>query len=178
MVMARRWSFLLFVLVLAGQPVRAHSAPRRIPLSPPATEVAFRAYGLGLVPLDASFARFDGWLSYDPDNPALCSVSLLVDVASLVADDPSLRATVVGPDFMDAAKFPTLSYAGSCDAGHLGGVLGMHGVTRPFALSLEWERQGVVAEGRLLRADWGMTAMPFVAGRSVRIRVSVSLSGH
>ena len=47
----------------------------------------------------------------------------------------------------------------------------MHGVTRPFTLSLDWNPDGVVAEGRLVRADWGMTAMPLLGGRTVRIRV-------
>ena len=51
----------------------------------------------------------------------------------------------------------------------------MHGVTHPFELSLTWSKDAVVAEGRLLRADWGMTAMPILGGRTVRIRVTVAL---
>jgi hypothetical protein len=51
----------------------------------------------------------------------------------------------------------------------------MHGVARPFELSLDWNRDGVVAEGRLVRAEWGMTAMPALGGRTVRIRVAVPL---
>ena len=79
---------------------------------------------------------------------------------------------------MDAASFPILSYAGNCQAqGDLEGMLAMHGVTRPFALSLDWSRDGVAAEGRLARADWGMTAMPLLGGRTVRIRVTVPLAG-
>ena len=75
-------------------------------------------------------------------------MELRVQVASLVTDDPSMRGTIVGPDFMDAASFPTLTYAGSCAAAGLGGMLAMHGVTRPFALSLtgagtaSWRRAG------------------------------------
>jgi hypothetical protein len=33
----------------------------------------------------------------------------------------------------------------------------------------------VEAEGRLLRATWGMTALPNLAGRTIRIRVSIPL---
>jgi polyisoprenoid-binding protein YceI len=102
-------------------------------------------------------------------------VELLVDVASLVTEDPSMRTTVVGPDFMDAASFPSLTYAGACQGAELHGTLGMHGVARPFALSLTWSQGGVIAEGRLSRADWGMTAMPILGGRTVRIRVTVPL---
>ena len=53
----------------------------------------------------------------------------------------------------------------------------MHGVTRPFELSLTWSRNAVVAEGRLVRADWGMTSMSVLGGRTVRIRVTVPLVG-
>jgi polyisoprenoid-binding protein YceI len=173
-----RATFTLAALLFAGLAGSAQAAPRRIQLAPPGSEVAFRAYGLGLLPIDASFARFDGWLTYDPDDRGACRVELRVQVASLVTEDASLRGTIVGPDFLDAVSFPDLSYAGSCEArGDLDGKLAMHGVTRPFMLSLVWDRDGVVAEGRLLRADWGMTAMPLMGGRTVRIRVAVRLAG-
>ena len=80
------------------------------------------------------------------------------------------------PDFMDAARFPTLTYSGSCQKSGLSGMLGLHGITRPFQLSLAWSPDRVVAEGQLVRADWGMTAMPIVAGRTVRIQVTVPLA--
>jgi len=152
------------------------AAPRRMPLEPPASELAIRAYGMGLLPLDARFDRFTGWLSYDPDNRTFCQVELRAEVASLVADDAIVRGRIIGPEFMDAERFPTLHYSGAChprDEVH--GILEMHGVSRPFALTLEWGAARAVAEGRLLRADWGMTAMPLMGGRTVRIRVSVPL---
>ena len=170
-----RAALTLAALLFAGIACSAEAAPRRIPLGPPDSEVWFRAYGLGLLPIDA---RFDRWLTYDPDDRASCRVELRVQVASLVSDDPSVRGTVVGPDFMDAASFPILSYAGNCRAqGDLEGMLAMHGVTRPFALSIDWSGERVAAEGRLARADWGMTAMPLLGGRTVRIRVTVPLAG-
>jgi polyisoprenoid-binding protein YceI len=165
---------LLLVVGLAGT---SRAAPRRVQFGPPASEVAFRAYGLGMLPIDSRFAQFTGSLSYDPDDLASCRVELQVQVASLVTDDSSLRSTIVGPEFMDAPSFPTLTYAGTCAAKGLGGDLAMHGVTRPFELSLTWSRNAVVAEGRLVRADWGMTSMSVLGGRTVRIRVTVPLVG-
>jgi polyisoprenoid-binding protein YceI len=167
----------LVTVLLVGSPIGAVAAPRRIEFGPPTSEVSFRAYGFGMVPIDANFARFDGWLTYDPDNPASCKVELRVHVASLTTEDVSLRSTMVGPDFMDAASFPALTYVGACDAQGLGGTLAMHGVTKPLGLSLTWTGEGVVAAGRLARAEWGMTAMPLVAGRTIRIRVAVPLPG-
>jgi polyisoprenoid-binding protein YceI len=100
--------------LFVGLACTAEAPPRRIRLAPPMSEVAFRAYGLGLLPIDARFTRFDGWLTYDPADRGTCQVNLRVHVDSLVTDDPSMRDRVVGPDFMDATSFPILSYAGSC----------------------------------------------------------------
>ena len=111
-----RAAFTLAALLFAGLACPAQAAPRRIPLGPPATEVAFRAYGAGLLPIDASFTRFDGWLTYDPDDRASCRVELHVQVASMVTEDQAMRDTIVGPDFMDAARFPELNYTGTCEA--------------------------------------------------------------
>jgi len=157
-------------------PAVGDAAPRRIPLGPPTSELAIRAYGMGLLPLDARFDRFTGWLSYDPGNRSFCQVELRAEVASLVADDAVVRSRIIGPEFMDAERFPTLQYTGTCrPQDELHGILEMHGVSRPFALTLDWGSDRAVAEGRLLRADWGMTPMPLMGGRTVRIRVSVPL---
>ena len=166
---------ILVAAMMALAATDAAAAPRRIEFGPPTSEVAFRGYGMGVMPIDGRFTHFDGRLIYDPDDHARCQVVLDVDVASLVTEDPSMRTTVVGSDFLDAARFPSMTYQGACDARGLGGRLGMHGVTNAFELSLTWSGDEVVAEGRLLRADWGMTAMPLLGGRTVRIRVSVRL---
>jgi polyisoprenoid-binding protein YceI len=170
-----RCASLLFAALLAFAATDAAAAPRRMEFGPAASEVEFRGYGLGLMPIDGRVTRFSGWLTYDPDDRTRCQVELKVDVASLATEDPSMHDTVVGRDFLDAATFRSLGYEGSCDARGLGGMLDMHGVKRPFELSLTWSANDVVAEGRLRRADWGMTAMPFIGGRTVRIRVSVQL---
>jgi len=170
-----RFPPLLLCALLACSTTAAQAAPHRITLAPPASEVEFRAYGLGILPIDGHFSRFTGALTYDPDNHTVCQVELAAEVASLATDDPAVRDTVMGPDFMDAGKYPSLKYAGTCHDAGLTGTLDMHGVARQFELSLTWDPEQVVAEGRLTRADWGMTAMAFRGGRTVRIRVTVPL---
>ena len=86
-----------------------------------------------------------------------------------------MRAIVAGPDFLDVTEFPSLAYTGSCEGGAIDGTLGMHGVSHPFTLDVTWTPDEVHAEGRLLRASWGMTAMPALAGRTIRIKVSIPL---
>lgn len=163
------------VLLSVLLPVGLRAEPRELRFGPPASEVAFRAYKLGLLPLDGNFQQFSGRLTYDPANHSSCRVELRVAADSLVTDEPLMRDTVAGPDFLNTARFPSLTYTGTCVGDEMDGALGMHGVSHPFALSLHWTGSRIQAEGRLLRAEWGMTALPGLAGRTIRIRVSIPL---
>lgn len=151
-------------------------AAERVELDPAATSVELRLYGLGLLPFDGKYARFRGMLTYDPADQTQCQVELTIDARSLTMAETPIRDEVMGPEFMDTARFPTLGFSGTCQAGSIRGDLAMHGVTHPLALSLEWENHRVTATGRLLRADWGMTGHDFIAGPTVRIQVTVPLS--
>ncbi|HVC60879.1 MAG TPA: YceI family protein [Acetobacteraceae bacterium] len=164
----------LFGILALLLPRHGVAADASVALAPGHATVAFRAYGLGLLPLDGRFARFRGRFSYDPDDHARCTVALRVDVAGLAMAPATVGAMVLGPDFLDAARFPALAYDGACDAGGLTGRLTMHGVTRPFGLTLDWGKDGVTAVGRLRRADWGMTARPLLVGSTVRITVTMA----
>jgi polyisoprenoid-binding protein YceI len=165
----------LLVLLYGTFACQAEAAPRRIEIAPPSSEVGFRAYKLGLLPIDGKFARFDGWLTFDPNDRASCRVELRVEVASLQTEDPGVLPVVTGPDFMDVGNFPLLRFTGRCTGHQIGGMLAMHGVSHDCALSLDWRPNEVVAEGHIVRADWGISAMPLLAGKTVRIRVSVPL---
>jgi len=163
-------------IALLALPALASDALTEVTLAPATGVVGFRAYGMGLLPLDGQFTRFQGTLFIDPGRHDVCRVALRVEVASLAMSTDSLRDDVLGPDFLDSARYPVLSYDGTCGADGLDGALTMHGVTRPFTLALEWDKGDVVAVGRLRRADWGMTAMPVLGGSTVRITVSVHLA--
>ena len=165
----------VLALLLVSLPSHAQTGLRRIAIAPASSEVDFRAYQLGLVPLDGHFGAFSGWLSYDPDNHGHCEVRLVVDAASLAVPEAAMRGVVAGPDFLDVARYPSLAYSGTCSGDEVTGTLTMHGVTGGFPLLLTWSPDGVSAEGRLVRADWGMTALPLLAGRTIRIRVTISL---
>jgi polyisoprenoid-binding protein YceI len=169
------WMRHLLVLLVCLLPGAAWGGSRHIQFSPPGSEVQFRAYQLGIVPLDGTFTRFTGSLTYDPDDHASCQVELRVDATSLATEERLMQDTVTGPDFLNVTQFPSLAYTGSCGQTGLQGNLDMRGVTHPFPLSLEWHDGKVEAEGRLQRAEWGMTALPGLAGRSIRIRVVVTL---
>jgi polyisoprenoid-binding protein YceI len=62
-----------------------------------------------------------------------------------------------------------------CEGRAVNGDLTLHGVTRPFALDLDWGANVLTAMGRLRRADWGMTARPLTGGSTVRITVATAV---
>jgi polyisoprenoid-binding protein YceI len=165
----------ILVLFLVSLASRVEAEQRRVSFGPPSSEVDIRAYRLGILPLNGRFDRFNGSLSYDPDNHGFCQVHLTIEADSLTIEEPSMRSVVTGPAFLDVMRYPSLTYTGNCDRDRVNGALGMHGVTGPFPLSLTWSADGVQAEGRLARADWGMTALPLLAGRTILIKVMIPL---
>jgi len=168
---------LLAILSLATGPARG-SPLHEVSLVPGSSTVAIRTYGLGLLPFDGRFARFQGVLRYDGDDHARCSVALRIDAASLAMSSAAMTATVLGTGLLDAAHYPTLAYDGACGPDGIAGTLMMHGVTRPLGLKLDWDGGALTAVGRLRRAEWGMTGLPLVGGSTVRIKVTVALAGR
>ncbi|MBC7799494.1 MAG: YceI family protein [Gemmatimonadaceae bacterium] len=149
--------------------------PRTLTLAPSSAQIGFRAYGMGIIPIDGSFARFSGTLLLDDTNPAACRIDIRADAASLQMGDPAMTADALGPDLLDVAKYPAFAFQGDCRAGRLDGTLLLHGVTRPLSLDIGTERGAWVATGRMRRADWGMGARPLLAGPEVRIRFTAAL---
>ncbi len=143
----------------------------QVALTPPASQVKFRAYGLGLIPFDGTFTRFHGMMRYDPAAPGMCHVMLEIEPASLAMSATSVREQIVGPEFMDVARFPDMTFDGACQGDALTGTLRLHGESHPFALEVSREGGKLTAVGRLERAAWGITARPFTAGSTIRIRV-------
>jgi len=140
-------------------------------VAPPGDSVGFRAYVLGIVPVDGQFERFHGRLSLaDP-----CHLDLEVETASLVLSNPDRTRQVTGPEFLDAARFPALRFSGDCRGETLDGVLTLHGVSRPLALTITRENGLFRAVGEAVRADWGITAQPLIIGARLRLSLDIKL---
>jgi polyisoprenoid-binding protein YceI len=160
--------FAFSLLLLLATAARADQTP----LSPPASAVELRSYGLGLLPFDGKFTRFHGWLRYDPSNPGACQVMLEIEAGSLTMSSDTVRDRITGPEMMDVAKFPDLAFHGACEGETVAGMLTMHGQTHPFSLDIVRSAGKIEATGRLRRAEWGVGGSPVLGGSTVRIRVT------
>ena len=140
-------------------------------LQPPNSAVELRTYGFGLIPFDGSFTRFHGWVRYDADDPGAAAVMLEIEAASLAMSSEAVRDHIMGSEMMDAARFPSLSFHGTCRAKVIVGDLTMHGETHPVSFDFISSAGSIVATGQLRRAEWGITGSPLTGGSIIRLRV-------
>ncbi len=131
---------------------------------------------MGFMPIDAQFARFDGTLTYDPAGNGSCTATLTAQVDSVQTSDAAMRETILGPEFLDATRFPTLIFTGVCTSPRSAeGRLTMRGVTRALGTTLAWSQHGVVTQADVRRALWGMDARALMVGPVIHIRLTASL---
>jgi polyisoprenoid-binding protein YceI len=140
----------------------------------------FRLSHLGFSNFTARFKRFDAQLQFDPKNLAAASVNATVEVASLETDYPDpakldFNAKLTGPEWLDAGKFPQMTFESrrvevtGRDTVRIHGDLRLRGVTRPVVLDAKFNggyagnptdphaRIGFSASGTLLRSEFGIS---------------------
>ena len=162
-----------FLAVLAVS--HAQAAPVRFTLAPGPVQVGFRAYGLGMLPLDGGFTRFGGTLTLDDTDPAACRIDLHAEAGSLRMPQQSMTDDALGPDLLDVARYPEFTLTGDCAGPTLQATLLAHGVAKPLPLAVTKAAGQWTATGTMRRADWGMGARPLLAGPEVRITITAGL---
>ncbi len=141
--------------------------------------VLFQVSHLGLSNYTALFTGYDATLMFDPDDPAAMSLTVTIDPASVETHypDPALdfNAILAGPEFLDAAQFPAITFTSTAialtgeKAAAVTGDLTLHGVTKPVVLQVTYNggygptdfdeggsRIGFSATGQIMRSDFGM----------------------
>jgi polyisoprenoid-binding protein YceI len=165
--------------LLAAAPTLAGAAARQIPLAPPVARIGYTVFALGVLPVVATFERFEGTVLQDPARPNDCRVQVTIDVASMQMDDPERRRQALAPDMLDAADFPTMHFDGACQGDRktqsLVGNLTLHGVTRRLTLAMHRNGTQVNCVGRVVRGDFGILGMGDLVAPIVRIDLNVSL---
>jgi polyisoprenoid-binding protein YceI len=116
---------------------------------------------------DGSLGKFSGAIV--GAEPEKSSVTVEIDMASLVADDPKLTGHLKSPDFFDVEKYPKARFTstsvragGEKAATHtVTGNLEMHGVTKsitfPATVRMAGEAASVDAEFAINRKDFEIT---------------------
>jgi polyisoprenoid-binding protein YceI len=89
------------------------------------------------------FEKVNGTITVSPE-PAMCSVDVTIDVASLSTQNARRDDDLRSPEYFDVNKFPTMAYSGrgvrrvSADSWIMDGSLTMHGVTKVAPLTFNF----------------------------------------
>ena len=119
------------------------------------------------------FSSVQGTVAYDPDNLSDSSIDVIIDVNTLNTADATRDAHVKSAEFLDAEKYPTITFQSKTITKKGGdllakGDLTIHGVTRETVLDVEgptgeqkdpWgnTRVGASAVTKIKRSDFGLT---------------------
>ena len=147
------------------------------------------------------FNRWRGELDFDDASPLQGTASAQVDTDSVDTNDRQRDAHLRSADFLDAARFPAISFrstrVGASAGDHrfvLAGELTIRGVTREVALDVEYggrmsdpdgnQRIGFTAHTTINRRAFGVTfnqvldAGGLALGDKVEIEIEVEAVSH
>jgi polyisoprenoid-binding protein YceI len=108
------------------------------------TAAEFRARHMMVSWVRGHFKDVHGSLEFDPDNPAHLSIEVTIQAQKLWTGEPQRDDHLRSGDFLDAGKFPTISFktTGSKCVGasdyEVSGDLTIRGVSRPVVLEMNY----------------------------------------
>lgn len=177
---------ILLAWCLAVAPARAGLETWRADPASSTVELSVQALGSTQ---RGRFARFDADIRVDPDRPEAAKVEVEVAAASLAMNNGSLTPRAVGPQFLDAERYPSLRFrllslapAGSGRYTATAEVLAKGRRTQvvfPCALRFEEGRAQMSGGFDLDRTELGIgTDGPWNRLISRRVRIDVNLTAR
>jgi len=138
----------------------------------------FRVNHMAFSHWTARFTKFDAQLQFDPRDASKSSVKVTVDPKSIASDNApdGFMATLAGPEWLDAGKYPQMSYRSTKversgpNGLRISGQLTLHGMTKPVTLVATYNggyaghpfdphaRVGFSAKGTLKRSEFGIAS--------------------
>lgn len=124
---------LALLLLLAA--TTANAEVTRYLVRPTYTSIRFSIVKWGVMKEEGIFRDFNGTLDFDPAHPERSRIELVAQAASIDTKNDSRDQVVRSDDFLDVARYPTLSFVSRSvtqEAGHwfVTGDLTIHGTTR------------------------------------------------
>lgn len=106
--------------------------------------VLFKINHMGLSTFVGRFNKVDATLEFDPNNIAAATLSAIIDVASLDANNPDLEETLRGSSWFDTEKYPQAFFKTTSvsvvdqNSAVFSGDLSLHGITAPINLTVRF----------------------------------------
>jgi polyisoprenoid-binding protein YceI len=174
---------------LLGAALSVQAAPVTYKLDPDHTMVLFSWNHFGFSNPTADLGLGDGTLVFDEQHPAKSSVEVTLPMSKLDTHVAALDSHLKQADFLDADKYPTVTFKSTSVqplGGHkfkVTGNLTVHGVTKPVVLSATLNKVGVHpmskapsigfdATTSIKRSDFGVGAYVPNVGDQLTIRIT------
>jgi polyisoprenoid-binding protein YceI len=139
------------------------------------------------------FNEISGGFALDSADPSQVKLDFQVKAASVDTGNAKRDQHLKGPDFLNAAQFPTITFASksvekSGDAYLVTGDMTLHGATRPVTVHVTptgtgrgptgTEIGGIEASVVIRQSDFGITKMAAMIADNVLIYISVEGIRH
>jgi polyisoprenoid-binding protein YceI len=149
------------------------AATRTLTIDPSHSTVGFSVRHLMITKVRGAFTGVSGTIELAAGSSIPVAISAEVDVHTIDTREPNRDAHLKSPDFFEAEKFPTMSFASTAitpsgSGFTLVGDLTIHGVTKSVTFEGEFTGQGTnpfapgdrfayEAKTKIKRSDFGLT---------------------
>jgi len=167
-------------------------------IDPAHTEVTFSVRHMMVSNVRGRFEKFTANVIANEEHPELSAITVHMDAASIHTREPQRDAHLRSPDFLDAEKYPEVTFrstrieASNESHGKMYGDLTIRDITRPVVLDVEFNGQyknpwgaqvaGFSATTTLSRKDWNLTwnvaleAGGWLVGDQITIQIEIELT--
>jgi polyisoprenoid-binding protein YceI len=162
-------------------------------IDPRHTAAQFSVRHLGISTVRGAFTKVSGAVLYDPANPAKDSIQATIDAASVDTRVEMRDNDLRSPNFLDVAKYPTITFQSKRVEGagdgklRATGDLTIHGVTKEVVLDVDgpsaemkdpWgnQRIGASATTKINRKDFGVNGAPGAVGDEITITLDIEMT--
>jgi polyisoprenoid-binding protein YceI len=178
---------------LLGAAVTAQATPVTYTMDPGHTYVLFSWNHFGFSNPTANLSLGQGTLVFDEKDPAKSSVDVTLPLSDLDTHVSKLDEHLKKPDFLDADKYPTITFkstkvqAVGGNKYKVTGDLTVHGVTKPVVLDATLNKSGehpmlkvptvgFDAVATLKRSDFGVGAYVPNVSDEIKVRITTEAS--
>jgi polyisoprenoid-binding protein YceI len=183
----------LLLSLLAAASLPALAATQKYDIDSGHTQVRFTWNHFGFSNPSATLEQIKGEINLDAADLSKSSVNVTLSLAGLHTGVAKLDEHLKTPEFLDAAKYPDITFKStkvektSAEALKISGDLTVHGVTKPVTFDakinkigenpmMKSQSAGFDADVTIKRSDFGV--VKYVPNVSDDIRVHITLDSH
>jgi polyisoprenoid-binding protein YceI len=161
-------------------------------IDPAHTSAAFSVRHMGISTVRGAFTKVSGKVDYDPADVSKSSIEVTIEAASVDTRVEQRDNDLRSPNFLDVAKYPTITFISKrveqAGPGKLKivGDLTIHGVTKQVVLDVEGPSEpmkdprgglhmGASATTTINRQDFGVSGAPLMVGNDLSITIDVEM---